>query len=71
MGGSTTGPGAVDTGVQVRERPADTGMGGRGDDENTGRKLVPGTSSAVELAWSRVLPWVIEEVAARSSRTML
>ena len=48
--GSTTGLGAVDTGVEARGRAAGTGTGGRGDDENTGRELAPGTSSAVEVA---------------------
>ena len=69
VGGSTTGLGAVDTGVEAGGRVADTGTGGRDDDENTGRDLA-GTSSAVEVARTRMLPWVVEEVAARSSRTM-
>ena len=68
VGGSTTGPGAVDTGVEARGRPADKGTGGSGDDENTNRELVPRTSSAVEVAWSCMLHWVVEEVATRSSR---
>ena len=70
VGGSTTGLGAVDTGVEAGGRAADTGTGGRDDDENTGREPAPGTSSAVEVAGSCVLPLVVEEVAARSSRTM-
>ena len=46
MGGSTAEPGAVDTWVEAREKPADTVMAGeRDDDNNTGRELVPRTSS--------------------------
>ena len=71
VGDSTAGPGVVDTGVEAREKPANTVMGGGDDDDDRGRELAAGTSSVVEVAQSRVLSWVIEGVAAHSSRSML